>query len=1464
MAEHPPPKWKKVYVFISSTFNDMHAERDYLVKRVFPELGEWCSRRRLQLIDIDLRWGVTEADAAYNKNVANVCLRRIDQCRPFFISFVGQRRGWVPKKEDLSGTTFDTYPDLSEIVGKVSITEMEIMHAVLEPFNQDLMKGQDSNNSQDPGDSAFFFLRKDHYLEELQSEDQGYQRRVYTNDWIEDETERQLNNAILEKWRKKLLGESFQAFEYDAKWDNRLTTPELSMPKVCPSLASQNQKRWRSDWDDLGIRLDGEALALNSGESKQADLINENITKGRLTQFALNGESLGDGITRKMKTAIKAGYPEHFTDVKLNGLEHELDQNEQFLSKNSDGFLERDDAIAALDDYVRSTSNRLFVVTAESGVGKTTLLANWIDKFRQSNHETGGSYLTFRFVGLTAQSLTPETLLFSLLRELKEIAGCLDHKDDIPVDPVEIKRAFPELLAAAGKKRKIIIVIDGLDQFESGLTDLEWLPNSLPANIRLIVSLRLGAHGCREALSMLTRYEAHVHEIKSFYEHGVKKRIISDYLNQYLKELDENHVEILSQLEAASNPLYLKVILSELRVFGAHANLKDKLESDFGQTTESAFQQVLSRLETDAAYSAIDPKIAVTILFGLLASARNGLTIKEMESRFAVALKFQKINATSGDVRETMFFYLRQMRSFIFFRDNRYDFFYTGLKRACRDRYQEGLARGSFFGKSYKTWDEIHVASLVEECRLREDPSWQLAGYRSMHAYAYHLARIDDINRLLKLYIDPDYLLKICREKDRTGSTGSHKGVYTLLAALEDAVEQIKGKSSSQRWRLLKSISAIQEIIVERSQVLSEYPECVVSEVAGYIGLKLDKKALKKIRQALSRKIPEFLFPQNIAAPSKTPKGHLAAVTALAGSSGSNRLISGAKDGVVAVWDTESGQNKWLTGWHRGMVTSVNISPDNLKAVSTGEEGRVTVWELSTGKRTHIIDPGKKWKFCSFAAFSDDRTIVAVVFGNLCYFDAVTGQRVGPDTLVGTGSPKLSPNLCKLSGCATWFAFIKDESKLVIIEVHSRQLYWETSCIKNPINICFGNDGESLFIFSYQGEAQQFDVKNKKAVTKAQLSTFEAVTSSLANPCVYAVTTNHQLMKINTNDGLHHEPGRYLDDSSTTDHGPIKSITEIRTDIAVGFPTGRIDLIQEKTQAVSKQLGPGLGLCIADNYPDNKGYVALQGPFVSGQVKTGWRMVFADADGRMRFPDKMHHSARISGVAALSSKRAVSIDFNGTVLIWRKQRVEKRVDLSVKLTCCGSTPKGNLAIIASDHQQFYFVTPLGDIKQVMGVRHHRFSVGANTLDISADPTRFAYGSENGNISYMDMDRSWFSKPDSLTASCVAVDPKGRYGAMGNVNGRVFVWKLDTEKTDFGNAQFDQYLHNAEVVAIAFDPDSHRIYTAGADQIIKAIDITSGDLMGVTKCPGIPISLKIKGENMAHVVDSNGYMYEYAI
>lgn len=49
-----------VRVFISSTFRDFIEERDLLVRKIFPELRRRCRERQVELVDVDLRWGITE------------------------------------------------------------------------------------------------------------------------------------------------------------------------------------------------------------------------------------------------------------------------------------------------------------------------------------------------------------------------------------------------------------------------------------------------------------------------------------------------------------------------------------------------------------------------------------------------------------------------------------------------------------------------------------------------------------------------------------------------------------------------------------------------------------------------------------------------------------------------------------------------------------------------------------------------------------------------------------------------------------------------------------------------------------------------------------------------------------------------------------------------------------------------------------------------------------------------------------------------------------------------------------------------------------------------------------------------------------------------------------------------------------------------------------------------------------
>jgi hypothetical protein len=110
--------WKTVRVFISSTFRDMQAERDHLVRFVFPRLREDLLRRRVHLVDVDLRWGVTSDQDAFE-----LCMDEIDRCKPRFLCMLGGRYGWVPPAQAAAGAE-----------GR-SITASEIHYAALDKLD---------------------------------------------------------------------------------------------------------------------------------------------------------------------------------------------------------------------------------------------------------------------------------------------------------------------------------------------------------------------------------------------------------------------------------------------------------------------------------------------------------------------------------------------------------------------------------------------------------------------------------------------------------------------------------------------------------------------------------------------------------------------------------------------------------------------------------------------------------------------------------------------------------------------------------------------------------------------------------------------------------------------------------------------------------------------------------------------------------------------------------------------------------------------------------------------------------------------------------------------------------------------------------------------------------------------------------------------------------------------------------
>ena len=129
-----PVKSREIRLFLSSTFRDMNAERDYLVKCIFPQIKEYCESRFLKFVAVDLRWGITEEESR-NGLVLSSCIEEVDNCRPFFIGILGSRYGWSPTATELQmlRPSLDRERDWIErkINDAASITEMEIDYAVL-------------------------------------------------------------------------------------------------------------------------------------------------------------------------------------------------------------------------------------------------------------------------------------------------------------------------------------------------------------------------------------------------------------------------------------------------------------------------------------------------------------------------------------------------------------------------------------------------------------------------------------------------------------------------------------------------------------------------------------------------------------------------------------------------------------------------------------------------------------------------------------------------------------------------------------------------------------------------------------------------------------------------------------------------------------------------------------------------------------------------------------------------------------------------------------------------------------------------------------------------------------------------------------------------------------------------------------------------------------------------------------
>jgi nephrocystin-3 len=513
---------RAIRVFVSSTFRDMMEERNALMTHTWPELRRFCKERQVELVEVDLRWGISEEQSKRQETV-KICLDEIRACRPFFIGLLGERYGWVPEKAAFSADLNEEQPWLANHRGK-SATELEILHGVL--------------NNPDMAGRAFFYFRDPAYV--------------------------------------KTRGT-----------DSHAESPE----------AVQKQTQLK---DSIRAVCATKKIPLHENYS---DPIN-----------------LAALVLDQLKTAIDGMFPkENIPDL----LARDARDHEAFAEIRRRTYIGRPEYFAALDSHVASEGSPLLLV-GDSGSGKSALIANWVEHWRRKHPK---DFIFQHYIGGTSDGAVHWKLMTRLMAEIKRWN---DDSSDLPRINDEILRDFPFWLAKGRIKAehdgvKFIVILDALNQLEDKdhAHALGWLPNeSFFGSFRLIVSAMPG--GISELLEKRSLMVLRVEHLTTW----ERERMIIEYLERFGKKLDEQRVSLLSSAPAATNPLYLKIVLDELRVTGTHDELDNRLNEYLkAKGISTLLHDVLIRYQRD--YER-DRKGMVSDALGLIWSSRQGLTETEL------------------------------------------------------------------------------------------------------------------------------------------------------------------------------------------------------------------------------------------------------------------------------------------------------------------------------------------------------------------------------------------------------------------------------------------------------------------------------------------------------------------------------------------------------------------------------------------------------------------------------------------------------------------------------------------------------------------------------------------------------------------------------------------------------------------------------------------------------------------
>jgi len=326
-------------------------------------------------------------------------------------------------------------------------------------------------------------------------------------------------------------------------------------------------------------------------------------------------DELGKLILEDLWTSISERFPQESIPDELT---KQWIEHTSFAKSRLGLYIGGDKYIAEINKLI-DDENKPIVISGESGLGKSALISNWIYQYQKKYPDT---YILYHFIGGASDSTDYVQIMLRIMKELKRRVYI---ESEIPTDQDNIISEFPNFLAQSGTYGNWILVIDALNQLdnENNSLLLNWLPDKFPKFVKTILSVT-DNNPIENILKERNYSFVNINPLSKVNA----KNIVVDYLKSFGKTLNEDNINLISENYELNKPLLLRTFLDEIRIFGEHEKLKEKIEYyTSNKDPNDFFVKIIDRIEADTNISY--PNL-LKIILCLISCSRKGISENEI------------------------------------------------------------------------------------------------------------------------------------------------------------------------------------------------------------------------------------------------------------------------------------------------------------------------------------------------------------------------------------------------------------------------------------------------------------------------------------------------------------------------------------------------------------------------------------------------------------------------------------------------------------------------------------------------------------------------------------------------------------------------------------------------------------------------------------------------------------------